>query len=95
MPKRKRHYVYCKAGLHLLIETGVYKILKKAPLIKGRYVLRYCRVCRDVKNEAYYQRVIGPRHLRPKRLAYMRKYLKKYRTPYMRKWRAARRKAGK
>ena len=91
MPKRKRHYIYCKAGLHLLSQTGVIKVLKKASLIRGRYVIRYCRVCRDVKNEQYYKRLTGPRHLKPKRQAYTKAYMKKYIKNYMRKWRAAQR----
>lgn len=59
MPRRKRHYVYCKAGLHRLPPPHVSPGVKNAAGIKrqprrvgdrGRiYVARQCVFCKSMK----------------------------------------------
>lgn len=53
MPRRKRHYVYCKKGLHLLSRWGGIKLTKKKPFQRKQYVTRLCLLCRRTYQRNY------------------------------------------
>ena len=54
MPRRKRHYVYCKKGLHLLSQYGGIKRTTKKVFEKNQYVTRFCLKCRRDYQRKYW-----------------------------------------
>lgn len=53
MPRRKRHFVFCKKGLHLLSKSSrIKKFTRKK--FEDVYVVRYCLPCRTEAKRLYY-----------------------------------------
>lgn len=48
MPRRRRHFVMCKKGLHLMSghNIGIDRLTKPQVFQRGTYVRRYCIACR-------------------------------------------------
>ena len=46
MPRRKRHFTLCKAGLHDMSKHGRIKELPTRVFARTTYVIRYCFLCR-------------------------------------------------
>lgn len=66
MPRRKRHYIYCKKGLHLLSRWGGLRISKKTVFKRTRFVTRFCLLCRREYQRNYMrQRKKGAKKLAP------------------------------
>ena len=53
MPRRKRHYVLCKKGLHSLERWGGVKLTKRKPFQRKQFVTRFCLLCRRTYQRNY------------------------------------------
>jgi hypothetical protein len=53
MPRRKRHYVLCKKGLHSLERWGGIKLTKRKPFQRKQFVTRFCLLCRRTYQRNY------------------------------------------
>lgn len=62
MPRRRRHFVMCKKGLHLMSghNIGIDRLTKPQVLQRGTYVRRYCIECdKNYRNKYYTEKIMA------------------------------------